>query len=344
LSTGGGLAVAEAKAIGDKVLSAFLQPYKVGSYEYATTTSVGITLFPMSSDSVDELLKRADLAMYRAKALGRNMMCFFDPAMQELVASRAELQSDLRRALQNREFELHYQPQVDNVGHVMGAEALLRWKHPRRGMVPPGEFISLVEEAGLIAELGRWVLETACSQLAEWATRPENERLTLAVNVSIRQLLDVNFVSLVLEVLRASGADPHRLKLEITESAMLENAEDTIAKMKGLKERGVGFSLDDFGTAYSSLSRLRRLPLDQIKIDGSFVKDVLTDYRDASIVRTIIMLGRNLNLSVIAEGVETEGQREFLEKAGCYMYQGYLFSAALTAAGFEAFVAAGSLV
>lgn len=208
---------------------------------------------------------------------------------------------------------------------------------------PPSEFIPLVEEGGLIVELGRWVLQSACSQLAEWAARPEHEGLVLAVNVSIRQFLDANFVGLVLEVIRESGANPHKLKLEITESAMLENAEDTIAKMTVLKESGVGFSLDDFGTGYSSLSRLKRLPLDQLKIDGSFVKDVLTDYRDASIVRAIITLGKNLNLSVVAEGVETEGQRDFLEKEGCYTYQGYLFGPALTAARFEVFVVTGTL-
>jgi diguanylate cyclase (GGDEF)-like protein/PAS domain S-box-containing protein len=344
LSADAEAAIAEAKAIGNKVLRAFLQPYNVGNYEYAAKASIGITLFPMWSGSVDELLKRAELAVYQAKARGRNMLCFFEPAMQQLVDSRAELQSDLRRALHNGEFELHYQPQVDNAGHVTGAEGLLRWKHPRRGMVPPGAFIPLVEEAGLIVDLGHWVLETACSQLAQWATRPECERLILAVNVSIRQFLDANFVGLVREVIRSSGANPHRLKLEITESAMLENAEDTIAKMTVLKESGVGFSLDDFGTGYSSLSRLSRLPLDQLKIDRSFVKDVLTDPRGASIVRTVILLGKSLNLSVIAEGVETEGQRAFLEGEGCYSYQGYLFAAALTAARFEIFVATGSLV
>jgi diguanylate cyclase (GGDEF)-like protein/PAS domain S-box-containing protein len=338
------LAVAEARAVGDKVLGAFLQPYNVGNCEYATTASIGIALFPTWSDSVDEVLKRADLAMHQAKAQGRSKMRFFDPAMQTSVVSRAELQSDLSRALRNKEFELHYQPQVGSVGLVIGAEALLRWKHPRRGMVPPSEFIPFVEESGHILELGRWVLHTACFQLAEWATRPEMERLILAVNVSIRQFMDPNFVGLVLDVIRESGVNPQRLKIEITESAMVENTEDTIAKMTALKASGIGFSLDDFGTGHSSLSRLKRLPLDQLKVDGSFVKGVLTDYRDASIVRTIIMLGQNLNLSVIAEGVETEGQRKFLENEGCRAYQGYLFSPALTAARFEDFVAAETKV
>lgn len=211
-------------------------------------------------------------------------------------------------------------------------------------MVPPSEFIPLVEEGGLIVELGRWVLQTACFQLAEWAMHPDMERLILAVNVSIHQILDANFAGLVLDVIRESGVNPHRLKIEITESVMVENTEDTIAKMTTLKASGIGFSLDDFGTGYSSLSRLKRLPLGQLKVDGSFVKNVLTDYRDASIVRTIIMLGQNLKLSVIAEGVETDSQRKFLENEGCYIYQGYLFSPALTAARFEAFVAAGTMV
>jgi diguanylate cyclase (GGDEF)-like protein/PAS domain S-box-containing protein len=335
---------AAAKAIGDKVLDAFRKPYQVGSYECNSTASIGITIFPGWSDTVEDLLKRADLAMYRSKAQGRNSMCFFDPAMQTLVASRAALLADLRWALQNRKFELHYQPQVDSSGHVLGAEGLLRWRHSRGRMVPPNEFIPLAEEAGLIVELGRWVLETACAELAEWATRPEMERLSIAVNVSIRQFLDSNFVDLVLEVLRESGANPHRLKLEITESSAMENVDDTIAKMTALKRHGVGFSLDDFGTGHSSLSHLKRLPLDQLKIDRTFVSDVLTDVKDASIARTIITLGRNLNLSVIAEGVETEGQREFLEGEGCHAYQGYLFSAALTSSQFEDFVAAACLL
>ena len=292
---------------------------------------------------MDDLLKRADLAMYSAKAEGRNVMCLFDPAMQTLVAARVELEADLRRALQNREFELHYQPQVDRYGQAIGAEGLLRWKHPRRGMVPPQEFIPLAEKAELIVELGRWVLETACAQLAVWARHPEMEGLSISANVSPRQFLDANFVNLVQEVLRESGANPRRLKLEVTESSIMEKMEETIAKMTALKAIGVGFSLDDFGTGYSSLSHLKGLPLDQLKIDRSFVKDVLTDGRDASIVRTIITLGHSLHLSVIAEGVETEGQRAFLAEQGCNIYQGYLFSRAVPSFEFERFVGAASL-
>ncbi len=335
-------AAAETKMIADKILGAFLAPYRLATHDYAGTASIGITLFPGQAGTAEDLLKRADLAMYRAKARGRNSMSFFDPAMETFVALRVALESDLRHAVANHEFELYYQPQVDGNGRVLGAEALLRWRHATRGMVSPVEFIPLAESTGLILELGRWALETACMQLAAWASRPETASLTIAVNVSLRQFNDPNFVALVLDELRASGANPRLLKLEITESSVMDNAEDTIAKMSVLKEHLVGFSLDDFGTGYSSLSHLKRIPLDQLKIDRSFVCDVLTDIRGASIARTIITLGANLNIAVIAEGVETEGQREFLAREGCHTYQGFLFSPALPAAKFEAFVAAGA--
>ena len=332
------VAAAEARAVGEKMLRVCRQPYLLGSYEYDGTTSIGATLFKGHEETVDELFKRIDLAMYRAKAQGRNTLCFFDPTMETNAASRAALLADLKRALQNREFELHYQPQLDSDGRVIGAEALLRWRHAQRGMVSPSEFIPLAEAAGLIVDLGNWVLETACSQLAAWSRQPEMAQLNLAVNVSIRQFLDSRFVQTVEKTLRDSGGDPHRLKLEITESFMMEKAAETVAKMTALKAHGVGFSMDDFGTGYSSLSQLKSLPLDQLKIDQSFVCDVLNSDRNASIVRTIITLGRSLNLSVIAEGVETAGQREFLEELGCYVFQGYLFSPALPVAEFQEFV------
>jgi diguanylate cyclase (GGDEF)-like protein/PAS domain S-box-containing protein len=338
LSANAKSAAIEAKAVGEVLLMACQQPYLLGSYEYDGTASIGVTLFQRQKDAADVLLKRADLAMYRAKAKGRNTMCFFDPAMERCAASRAALLADLNRALQNREFELYYQPQMDSGGRVTGAEALCRWRHAERGMVPPSEFIPLAESAGLIVELGLWVLEAACAQLAIWAGQPETEGLTLAVNVSIRQFLDPHFEHLVEQVLRESGANPHRLKLEITESLILEKANDTIAKMTALKSHGIGFSMDDFGNGYSSLSQLRQLPLDQLKIDQSFVRDVLNYKKSAAIVSTIIALGRSLNLSVIAEGVETEEQRSFLENQGCHVYQGYLFSKALPASQFEKFV------
>jgi diguanylate cyclase (GGDEF)-like protein len=337
-------ATAAAKLVGDKILGAFLLPFCMGgNCESETTASIGAVLFSQASDTVDDLLKRTDLAMYRAKAQGRDVMCFFDPVMQTDVDSRAALRSDLRRALQNDEFELYYQPQVNSDGVVAGAEVLLRWSHPLRGKVSPQEFMPLAEEAGLIVDLGRWVLEAACRQLAEWAANPQMKILTLAVNVSIRQFFDAQFVSLVGKTLRRSGANPHCLKLEITESAMMEKPDEMIVKMAEIKAHGVGFSLDDFGTGYSSLSHLRHLPLDQLKIDQSFLRHALTDSKAASIVRTIIRLGRDLHLSVIAEGVETEAQCDFLKAEGCRLYQGFLFSPALQVSHFEAFVATRAL-
>lgn len=331
-------AAAAAKLVADKILEVLCKPYDLASHEAESTASIGVALFSGMSETADDLLKRADLAMYRAKSEGRNAMSFFDPKMQTYVTQRAELRSDIRRAMHNNEFELFYQPQVTSDGLIISAEALLRWRHPQRGMVPPNEFIPLAEETGLIVDIGRRVLETACSQLAKWTRNPTVENLSVAVNVSLRQFRDVHFVDLVRETLRNSGANPHRLKLEITESSMLEKIDDTISKMESLKDSGIGFSLDDFGTGYSSLSHLNRLPLDQLKVDRAFIKDLLVNDRNASIVRTIIMLGRNLNFTVIAEGVETEGQRAFLEKEGCHIYQGFLFSPALNCLQFEAFV------
>jgi diguanylate cyclase (GGDEF)-like protein/PAS domain S-box-containing protein len=328
----------EAKSIGESIMRAFRQPYFLQDQEYEGTASVGATLFEGRSESVDELLKRADLAMYRAKAQGRDRLCLFDPAMESAAASRVALLADLKKALANGELELHYQPQVTSDRRVVGCEALLRWRHPMRGMVPPSEFIPLAETDGLIVALGYWVLDTACSQLAAWAQQPGMKGLHMAVNVSIRQFFDSRFVQFIEKTLRVSGADPKKLKLEITESFMMERVDDVIAKMSALKAHGIGFSMDDFGTGYSSLSLLKRLPLDQLKIDKSFVRDVPDAVTDASIVRTIIALGQCLNLTIIAEGVETEGQRDFLEKHGCCAYQGYYFSPALQFEKFEAFV------
>jgi diguanylate cyclase (GGDEF)-like protein/PAS domain S-box-containing protein len=331
-------AAIEASVVAQAILESCRKPYLLGSYEYEGTTSIGITRFQEAQEDADELLKQVDLAMYRSKAQGRNTICHFDPAMERFAASRAALLADLRRALQNREFDLYYQPQLDSSGRVTGCEALLRWRHALRGMVSPAEFIPLAEAAGLIGELGQWVLDTACRQLATWARQSKLEDLTIAINVSIRQFLDGRFVQLVEDAIRESGTNPQRLKLEITESFMMEKTNEIVAKMHVLKGHGIGFSLDDFGTGFSSLSQLKRLPLDQLKIDQSFVRDVLNGVKDASIVRTIIALGKTMNLNVIAEGVETEEQRKFLEDLGCYAYQGYLFSPALSAPMFEAFV------
>ena len=330
-------AATQTEIVGEKILATLNETYELGNYKHHSTPSIGVTLFVDHQETIDELLKRADLAMYQAKAAGRNTLRFFDPDMQTLVTARATMEIDLRRAIVEKQFLVHYQAQVDSCGRVIGAEALVRWQHPERGLVSPADFIPLAEESGLILPIGHWVLEAACGKLAVWAAKPEMAHLTVAVNVSARQFSLPNFVEQVLAVVDYLGVRPDRLKLELTESLLLENAEDIIAKMLALRARGVGFSMDDFGTGYSSLSYLKRLPLDQLKIDQSFVRDVLTDSNDAAIARTVVALGQSLGLAVIAEGVETEAQREFLEAHGCHAYQGYLFSRPLPVEGFEEF-------
>jgi diguanylate cyclase (GGDEF)-like protein/PAS domain S-box-containing protein len=325
-------AAPQAKAVGEKILAALNEPYLLAQHKHHSTPSIGVTLFGGNQDTVDELLKRADFAMYQSKAAGRNTLRFFDPQMQAVVTARAGLEAEMRHALQHQEFLLYYQPQVDGAGRLTGVEALVRWKHPERGMVSPAEFIPLAEDSGLILPLGHWVLQTACSQLVSWASQRAMSHLTVAVNVSARQFHHVDFVDQVLAILEHTGADPRRLKLELTESLLLADVEDIIKKMTVLKANGVGFSLDDFGTGYSSLTYLKRLPLDQLKIDQSFVRDVLTDPNDAAIAKAIITLGQSLGLAVIAEGVETGGQRDFLASHGCNAYQGYLFGRPCAAA------------
>ncbi len=302
------------------------------------TSSIGITLFRDQSVSIEELVKRADTAMYQAKEAGRNTFRFFDPAMQEIVVAKAALEEDLRNAIARKQFVLHYQAQFDADGRVVGSEALVRWNHPVRGLVLPGDFIGLAEETGLILQLGHWVMETACAQLAQWADQPELQHLSLAVNVSARQFSLPNFVSQVLALVERYQIRPDRLKLELTESLLLRNADEVIAKMVALKARGVCFSLDDFGTGYSSLSYLKRLPLDQLKIDQSFVRDVLADASSAAIARAVVALGKSLGLGVIAEGVETSGQRNFLAENGCLAYQGYFYSCPLPLQEFKKFL------
>ena len=328
-------AAAQARLVSEKILISFAHPFQFSGYEHHTSASIGVTLFDQQPTTVDEILKRADLAMYQSKAAGRNVIRFFDPEMQALIADRVEMEEDLRNGLRNDEFFLCYQPQVDNQGRLLGAEALLRWRNPRRGMIPPSTFIPLAEDSGLIVSVGNWVMYAACKQLVLWAQQPLTSKLTLAVNVSAKQLRQMDFVDQIVEVLNVTGANPKRLKLELTESLMVNNIEDVIAKMTELKNIGVGFSIDDFGIGYSSLSYLKLLPLDQLKIDQSFVRDVLTDPNDAVIARTIIALGKSLNLQVIAEGVETLSQREFLDNYGCDAYQGYLFSKPVPADEFE---------
>jgi len=328
--------------LGEPCLLQLPSQHRVLSHHF--TSSIGITVFQGTDISAEELLRRADTAMYQAKAAGRNTLRFYDPQLQAQMEARAELAADLRRAIEHDQFQLYYQPQVDAQGRIVGAEALLRWQHPLRGMVSPGEFIPLAEETGLIVPLGHQVLESACRQLAVWAQQPAMAKLSLAVNVSAHQFRQPAFVAQLRELLHHFNAPPARLKLELTESLLLDNTDDTITRMQSLKRLGVGFSLDDFGTGYSSLAYLKRLPLDQLKIDQSFVRDVLTDANDAAIARTIVALGNTLGLAVIAEGVETEAQRRFLADNGCHAYQGYLFSRPLPLAGFEALLSNESTV
>ncbi|MFP5420304.1 MAG: EAL domain-containing protein [Gammaproteobacteria bacterium] len=319
-------AVSQVEQVGNKIVAALAAPYNLLGRNHTSTASVGIALFPNDRSTVDEVLKRADLAMYQAKAAGRNAMRFFDPQMQAEVSARACLESDLRLSLDQHDFILHYQPQVDAHGQLVGAEALVRWLHPLRGLVPPGEFIPLAESTGLILPLGRLILRAACQQLVVWANDPQLAHLTLAVNVSARQFHHPDFIEDVLTALAESGAKPERLELELTESQLVEDVETLIDKMSQLKARGVHLALDDFGTGYSSLNYLKRLPLDKLKIDQSFVRDLLEHPSDAAIVRTILALGANLNLSVTAEGVETQAQYEALQGMGCRRFQGYLFA------------------
>ncbi len=319
------VAAREVEAVSRKLLAVLRQPYELEGVSHYSSASIGVALFGEDSATVEDLLKRADLALHQAKSDGRDAVRFFDPDMQAAVSARVALERDLRQGLASGEFLLHYQPQIDGVGRMTGAEVLVRWLHPQRGMVSPASFIPLAEETGLILPLGHWVLQQACTQLARWAASPQTAALTLAVNVSARELRQEDFVARVLAVLQATGAPAQRLKLELTESLVLDNVEDSIAKMKQLQAQGVGFSLDDFGTGFSSLNYLKRLPLDQLKIDQSFVHDALGSPNDAAIVQTIVALGRSLRLNVIAEGVETWEQREFLAREGCHHVQGYLF-------------------
>ncbi len=328
-------AAIRAEIIGEKLLSRLNAPYFLDDYEYRITPSIGATLFRDQHTNIDELLKQADIAMYQAKAAGRNTLRFFDPAMQASIKARAKLEKELHRGLQERQFILFYQPQVDADGVVIGAEGLLRWRHPERDIVTPGDFIPLAEETGLILALGQWVLESACRQLAVWSTCPELARLSIAVNVSVRQFRQPDFVDQVQAALDRSGADPKCLKLELTESLLASDMEDIAFKMNSLKRRGISFSLDDFGTGYSSLYYLKQLPLDQLKIDQSFVRDIMLDANDAAIAKMIIALAESMGLDVIAEGVENAEQCEFLTRHGCRHFQGYFFGRPLTTENFE---------
>jgi diguanylate cyclase (GGDEF)-like protein len=327
-------AAAAAETVARKILGVIAEPDQLAGREYIGGCTIGLTVFGAGHEDAAEILKQADIALYQGKKSGRNSVRFFAPALQSAINARAAMEADLREAIKLSQLQLYYQPQVEK-GKVVGAEALVRWNHPRRGLLPPNEFIPLAEETGLILQLGDWVLEAGCSQLAAWAQRQETAHLTLAVNISARQFVQEDFVHRVLTALRRTCANPARLKLELTESIMVENADDIMAKMARLRSHGLTFSLDDFGTGYSSLTYLTCLPLDQLKIDKSFVWSILTDSRMALIVQTTIFLASVLGMSVVAEGVETEEQRACLAGHGCHAYQGYLFSPPVPAARFE---------
>ena len=336
LSDQGFEGAAQTEIIANKILAALNQPYELDVHEHHITPSIGITVFDGHSATIEELLKQADIAMYQAKKAGRNTMRFFNPQMQTSITARVAIERELRKALENKQLHLHYQVQVDNLGHPLGAEALIRWIHPERGLVSPVQFIPLAEETGLILPIGNWVLDTACAQIKEWHQNPLTRDLTLSINVSAKQFRQADFVEQVRTAIERHAIDPMQLKLELTESILVDNIEEIIVSMTALGEIGVQFSLDDFGTGYSSLQYLKRLPLFQLKIDQSFVRDIVTDSHDRSIVRTIIAMAQSLYLNVIAEGVETEEQRALLLSNGCKRYQGYLFSKPVPIEQFEA--------
>ena len=327
-----------AEHVAEKIRLTLAQTINLGHLDYESSGSIGITMFDVENVNIDELLRRADMAMYQAKAMGKNNVRFFDPSMQAALEFRTAMESDLRHALLHQQFILHYQLQVSALGDPIGAEVLLRWRHPVRGLVSPLDFIPLAEETGLILPIGLWVLETACKQIAIWASDPIKSGMQLAVNVSARQFRHPGFVDDVTRILEETTANPILLKLELTESVVLEDVSIVIEKMQAIKKLGVGFSMDDFGTGYSSLSYLQRLPLTQLKIDRSFVQNLPDDVNNANIVRTIINLGASLDLNVIAEGVETEQQRDFLLQAGCQAYQGYLFCKPVAIEEFDALI------
>jgi len=318
-------AAAQAKDVGEKMLAALNLPFQLSKKAFHNTASIGIVIFNNAQKGITNLLKHADIAMCQAKKTGRNSICFFDPQMQEAINSRSALENELRNAIECHQFFLHYQIQVDHLMRPFGAEALIRWVHPARELVSPAEFIPIAEETGLIIPIGKWVLDTACAQLSAWQLDVKTRDLMLSVNVSAKQFRQAGFAELVKAIVQRHGIDPSRLKLELTESILLDDVEKVVSTMKEISALGVRFSLDDFGTGYSSLQYLKRLPLHQLKIDQSFVRDLTVDNSDQAIVNTIIAMAHSMNLNVIAEGVETQEQRMLLEMAGCSHFQGYLF-------------------
>lgn len=316
----------QTEIVGHKILHAINQPYLLGKHEYSNSSSIGVTMFGMHTFTVDDVLKQADIAMYQAKSAGRNALRFFNPRMQEVISARVSLEAELIRAIEDKQLKLYYQRQVNQLGHTIGAEALIRWEHPERGLLDPMQFIKVAEETDLIQPIGRWVLEMACAQLEAWQNGATTKKMTLSVNVSARQFRDAEFVNTLRGLIKQHSIMPGMLKLELTESLLLENIEKAIVTMRELSDFGIKFALDDFGTGYSSLQYLKRLPLYQLKIDQSFVNDIAVDSNDLAIIRTIVAMADTLNLEVIAEGVETTEQQLLLTEVGCVLYQGYLFS------------------
>lgn len=334
-------AATQAEEVGEKIVASLNRIYQLAKHEFRSSASIGITLFNGNQQTSDELMRQADIAMYQGKKAGRNTLRFYDPQMQDSINARAALESDLHNAIEKQQFQLYYQIQVDSSRRPLGAEALIRWPHPERGLVPPLQFIPLAEETGMILPIGQWVLETACAQLKAWEQNALTRDLVLAVNISAKQFRQPDFADQVRAAVQHHSINPMLLKVELTESMLLENIATTIDTMNTLNKIGIQFSLDDFGTGYSSLQYLKRLPLDQLKIDQSFVRDIATDISDKTIVKTIIAMAHSLSLDVIAEGVETEEQRLFLLDSGCNRYQGYLFGKPLPIGPFEALLKQG---
>ncbi|HSH98006.1 MAG: EAL domain-containing protein [Methylophilaceae bacterium] len=329
--------IAQAKLLAEKIQATINQPYYLQEIEHHHTSSIGISLFQGVDIAAQELLKRSDTAMYQAKSAGRNTFVFFDPNMQAALEKRSRIEAEMRKALVQHEFEVYYQPQVDEQSRIIGAELLIRWMQPEHGLVMPMEFIPLAEETSLIIPIGHWVLRQACEQLKVWQSRPEKQQLTLSVNVSAVQFRQASFVDDVAAMLVETGISPSLLKLELTESTVLDNLNDTVRKMMALRAIGVRLSMDDFGTGYSSLAYLKQLPFSQVKIDKSFVRDIVEDANDAAIVQAIVAISKSLEINVIAEGVETKSQLDFLVEYGCRQFQGYFFARPLPLNEFEQF-------
>lgn len=330
-----------AERIGEKILARIHAPCSINQRVIRSAGSMGMCLFLGDKTSIDDLFKRADISMYQAKASGRNSLKFFDPDIQAALEVRMTLESELHEALTGEQLRLFFQVQIGSDQQVMGAEVLLRWEHPRLGLVAPDKFIPIAEESGLIVPIGEWVLRKACEQLCVWSLHPVAQHFALSVNVSPRQFRQSDFVDMVRSLLTQTGVTPSRLKLELTESLVLHNVTDTVVKMRELNAMGLDFSMDDFGTGYSSLAHLTNLPIQQLKIDRSFVRNIMHSRNDAVIVQTIIGMASTLGVAVIAEGVETSEQRQCLEQFGCMAYQGFLYGRPVPLGDFEALVFSG---